>query len=257
MIESPKNQRIKDLIKLREGKNRRKLGLFTLEGDREIERALASSFKINEVFVCESRLSSLGASILSQVDKSPIFVSEQVFQKIALRESVGGIVATAFPKEYSLSDLEHSDSPFLIVVESVEKPGNLGAILRTADGVGADAVVVLDPKADVFNPNSIRSSLGAAFSVPTIVCDTDQFLSFSQSNKIQLVAASPHSDKSYTAVNYKVGTAIILGSEAHGLSDVWEDSSNTVKIPMLGVCDSLNVSVSAAILAYEVLRQRS
>lgn len=257
MIESFKNQKVKDLLKLREGKNRRKSGLILLEGDREIQRALANDFDLIELFACTSKLSDLSREILESQSRDVRYVSEQVFEKIALRETVGGLLATAKPKYFSLSDLNMDRTGFYLLAERVEKPGNLGAILRTADGVGADAVILLDQVTDVFNPNAIRSSLGAVFSVPTVSVTANEFIDFAKGHDIQLVSASPFSDKVYTEVDYTQATALVFGSEAFGLSDIWKVEGESVKIPMLGICDSLNVSVSAAILAYEVLRQRS
>ncbi|SME88043.1 RNA methyltransferase, TrmH family [Pseudobacteriovorax antillogorgiicola] len=256
MIESLKNQKIKDLIKLRDGKHRRRMQRFLLEGDRETDRAIRNGIQVLEIYACKASLGELGKSLVEKNPDLVTWVSPAVFEKIALRDSTGGLCSVGQPRYAYLDDLPR-ENLFLIVAEGLEKPGNLGAILRTADGAGADGLVLLDETADLYNPNCIRASLGAAFSVPVIRSRHQEFLDFCQQHKVQLVTASPHSDSFYYGLDLKSSAAIVLGSEAHGLSGFWESHGTAVKIPMLGVCDSLNVSVSAAILAYEVRRQRS
>ena len=258
MIESPKNQKIKDLVKLREGKHRRRTGTFLLEGDREIERALTGGFQLTDLFICQDFVSDLGRKLESEFNGMVHQVSPSVFEKIALRETTGGICAVSKQKYSALNELFQLEAPLLLVVESVEKPGNLGAILRTADGAGVDGVLILDEKADIFNPNSIRASLGAVFTVPVAKSENAaEVLELCHRNKVQIVAASPHSEIPYYDSDLTKSVAIVLGSEAFGLSDVWEKAGVPVKIPMLGVCDSLNVSVSAGVLVYEARRQRT
>lgn len=257
-ISSIKNQKIKDLIKLREGKNRRRQGRFIIEGEREFFQAVDHQLEIIEVFVYEPALSPELLSRLSSKTFPKTYVSHEVFQKIVIREGSGGICAVGACRYFSLEDIvpsESSEDLIFLASEGVEKPGNLGAILRTADGAGVAAVLVLDEVVDVYNPNCIRASLGAVFSIPVIQCSGMAFKKFCEENHIAMAAASPFASDYYFEKDFRGHTAIILGSEAKGLSKLWDDSS-LIKIPMAGMCDSLNVSVAAAIILYDVVRQK-
>lgn len=256
LIESPKNSRVKELIKLRDSRTRRKLNRFILEGDREVLRAIRSGIEITQLFVCAEYLREEGQEAIKESGIDPFFISPLVFEKLALRSMSGGLVATAIPRYYELSHLDETPNPFILVVETVEKPGNLGAILRTADGSGADMVVVLDQTTDIYNPNCIRASLGGLFSVPVAKLNTDQFVDYCQREAVQVLAASPDGKAPYYESDLRGPTALIFGSEALGLSPLWSEIATLISIPMHGICDSLNVSVSAAIISYELRRQR-
>ena len=185
-------------------------------------------------------------------------VSAKVLEKLAYGERHEGIIAVIKTPLLSLKDLKLSKEPLVVVLESLEKPGNLGAVLRTCDGVGVEAVLVCDPKTDVYNPNVIRSSTGTIFSIPVVCGSSSEISSFLKSKKIKICASTPAATKSYTQADFKGAWALVLGSESEGLSDFWLKLADlTVKIPMNGLADSLNVSISAAVILYEALRQRS
>lgn len=185
-------------------------------------------------------------------------VSPEVYEKIAYRGSTEGIIAEVRTREMRLEDLDLKENPLIMVLESVEKPGNLGAILRSADAAGADAVIVCDPLTDLFNPNLIRSSIGGIFSVPTVACSSEQAIRWLKANRIQILTAQLQDSSYYYDTDMRKGTAIVMGTEATGLTDTWREAADAhILIPMLGRLDSLNVSVSAAILLFEAVRQRS
>lgn len=185
-------------------------------------------------------------------------VSPEVYEKIAYRGSTEGVIAEVRTREMHLEDLELKENPLIMVLESVEKPGNLGAILRSADAAGADAVIVCDPLTDLFNPNLIRSSIGGIFSVPTVACSSEQAIRWLKANRIQILTAQLQDSSYYYDTDMRKGTAIVMGTEATGLTDIWREAADAhILIPMLGRLDSLNVSVSAAILLFEAVRQRS
>lgn len=185
-------------------------------------------------------------------------VSDKVMGKLAYGERHESIIALAKTPVLTLKDLKLSNHPLIVVLESLEKPGNLGAILRTCDGVGVEAVLVCDPKTDIYNPNVIRSSTGVVFSIPVVCATYEGIFSFLRSKKIKICASQPQGQKLYTQADFKGSWALVLGSEDKGLSEVWSTCADvTVKIPMKGHADSLNVSISAAIILYEALRQRS
>jgi TrmH family RNA methyltransferase len=192
------------------------------------------------------------------VNDDDIEVSTAVYEKIAYRGSTEGIVAVVREKRLSLNDLQLSRSPLLMVLERVEKPGNLGAILRSADAAKADAVIVCDPLTDLYNPNLIRSSIGAIFSVPTVACTSEECIEFLKQKQIQILTAQLQDSNLYYDQDMKRATAIVMGTEATGLTDQWRQAATAhIRIPMLGKMDSLNVSVSAAILLFEAVRQRA
>lgn len=260
MIQSLQNPRIKKAIKLREGKHRRKIGLFILEGARELERARLSGIEIQEVFVCEPSLSSKSKLLLKSLEGvSLTYVSQEVYQKLVVRSSgeLGGVCALAVPKIAPLEVFSTKEKALLIAVQSVEKPGNLGAILRTADAVGADGLVMLDSVTDLYSPQAIRASLGGIFNVPVAQCSSLEFMEFCNKWRVNILAASPDASKNYHQCDLTSGTALVFGPEDKGLSPDWDRVGERVSIPMRGVCDSLNLSVSVGILAYEARRQRS
>ncbi len=261
MITSTSNPRIKSLIKLNRKSERISTGLMPVEGIREISRALKAGIEFREAFYCpdiangpqsKELVERLGAAGTQMTE-----VSSHVFGKIAYRERVGGIVAVAVRRDYPLGDLPAGDNPLLLVVDHIEKPGNLGAVFRSADGAGATGIIVSDPSAEISNPNVIRASLGTVFSVPKAVAPAQDVIRWLKARRIAIIAATPDADTAWSDVDLTLPTAIVLGSEDRGLGDEWLNAADVrVNIPMRGRADSLNVSAAAAILLYEALRQR-
>lgn len=261
-ISSPSNQTIKDLVRLKERKSDRCERSFIVEGRREIERALSCGYRLEELYYCPDELEGDLDSLLKIAQCERLAeVSKQAFSKVATREGSDGLIALFEAKTLRTEDISSrakGEDLFVMVLENVEKPGNLGAVLRTADAIGVHGVILLGHEVDIWNPNVIRSSLGGVFSVPVVYLSNDRFFSFCRENKLSVVAAAlTQKSSSLLQVNLKGPLAIVLGSEAHGISDeVLRKSDHQVLIPMLGVCDSLNVSVAAGIFAFEAMRQR-
>ena len=257
-ISSLQNTKVKQLVALQQkSSERRKQGVFVVEGIRELQHCLNAGYTINSIFFCPELTDTGALSSLLSESIASYEVSPEVYEKIAYRGSTEGVIATVQSKQLALKDLHLSQQPLLIVLESVEKPGNLGAILRSADAAGADAVIICDPLTDLYNPNLIRSSIGAIFSVPCIACSSDDCINFLKQNNINSLTAQLQDSKLYYDTDMTCGTAIIMGTESTGLTDVWRKAADAhIRIPMLGQLDSLNVSVSAAILLFEAVRQR-
>ena len=258
-ITSLQNPKIKNIGKLGKPKERRDQNLFVIEGARELSLAVTARYDIESVFVCfELFAKSDYPDVLETIADDKVFeVTLAVFEKVAYREGSDGIIALACPHRHKLSDLQLSDNPFIIILEAVEKPGNLGAILRTADAAQADAVIVCDPSTDVYNPNAIRSSVGCIFTVPIAVCSSKEALAFLRERKIKSLAAELQASVWYQDTDFTCPTAIVMGTEADGLTGFWlENADARIKIPMRGKIDSLNVSVSTAVLTFEAMRQR-
>lgn len=281
LITSTQNPTIKNLLLLREkARERKKQQLFLVEGIREIRLAIEAGYAMSLLIYCpeifENQFDSQhSGSIHSKTsipitnDASLVFpvpvgdqtelleVSRNVFNRIALRQDDGGILACAIPQPNSLEDLKLPDNPFLLVLESVEKPGNLGAMLRTADAAGIDAVIVCNPGTDLYNPNTIRSSLGSFFTNQIALASSETCIKWLHQQKKNAFGAALSGNTFYTDADYTIPSAIIMGSEAWGLSEQWiKACDRLIKIPMLGKVDSLNVSTSAAILLFEGVRQR-
>ena len=255
MITSTQNQRIKHLLLLQQkSAQRRADGLFVVEGRREVEHCLSAGFTIRTAFVCEE-IADASFSLPQGVEVVP--VAQNVYERIAYRGGTEGIVAVVEARKTALNDLKLSASPLIVVLESVEKPGNLGAVLRSADAAGADAVIVCDPLTDLYNPNLIRSAVGALFTVPCVACSTEECIAFFKSKGIKILTAQLQDSSLYYDTPMTGPTAIVMGTEATGLTDQWRKAADAhIRIPMLGRLDSLNVSVSAAILLFEAVRQR-
>jgi TrmH family RNA methyltransferase len=254
-ITSLHNPKIKDLLLLCEkSKERRERGLFVVEGVREVTRALAAGYEAETVFVCESYLSEPLA-----VEPDKVFaVSPEVYERIAYRGGTEGVVAILRTREYRLEALSLPENPLILVLESVEKPGNIGAVLRSADAAGVDAVLICDPLTDLWNPNLIRASLGACFSVPTVCCTSQAAAAWLKQHGIAILTAQLQDSELYYDTDMTRGTALVMGTEDRGLSPFWREQANAhIRIPMAGMMDSLNVSVSAAILCFEAVRQRN
>ena len=281
IITSTQNARIKHVVALQQKSSlRREEGLFVVEGQREIEHCMECGYEIVELFTVDGLrftndgLSSCVPTVASgkaertddytKGQKKPYIVSSQVYEKMAYRGSTEGIIAVAKVKDHRLfsflappSSLLDKPNPFIVVLESVEKPGNLGAILRSADAANVDAVIVCDPLTDLYNPNLIRASIGAIFTVPVAVCTSQECIAFLKERKIKILTAQLQDSYDYYDYDMRQGTAIVMGTESTGLTQQWREAADAhIRIPMLGHLDSLNVSVSAAILMYEAVRQR-
>ncbi|MBQ7162971.1 MAG: RNA methyltransferase [Bacteroidales bacterium] len=261
LISSWQNPKIKQLVRLQgKARERREQQLAVVEGAREITIALGNGYQPEQLFVCEELYArSDYRDLLQRVPESRcVGLTRGVFEKLAYREGSDGVLALLRAKSHRLDDLTLSDNPFLIVLEAVEKPGNLGAILRTADAARADAVVVCDPLTDIYNPNVVRSSIGCLFSVPVAVCSSEEALSWMHQKGIKAYAAELQASSWYHEQDFRGPSAVVMGTEADGLSPFWLDHADArIKIPMRGLIDSLNVSVSTAILTFEAMRQRN
>jgi TrmH family RNA methyltransferase len=260
-IISTTNPRIRNIMKLQSGsRERRRKNLFVIEGYREISRAIVSGIEIKELYVC-GELDRQGRSgeLSGQDARIEVYeVGKDAFARIAYREGSDGLMALAVPRNLNLNELELSLNPLILIVESVEKPGNLGAIMRTADAAGIDAVIVCDPLTDIYNPNAIRSGVGCIFTRQVVACTSGEALEWLRHKKIKVFAAAL-SEKAivYHTVDFMGPTALVMGTEATGLSQEWlERSDAQIIIPMKGVADSMNVSTSAAVLIFEAVRQR-
>jgi len=261
-ITSLSNPKVKRVLQLRKSAQRKDEGLTIIEGTREVAAALDARIRIDELYVLESKKRNASIrKIVEACEKAKVAVyeaSESVFEKISYGEQRDGIIAIGKPCTNSLSSLKVSAQSLFVIVEEVEKPGNVGAILRTCDAAGVNAVLFCNPKTDLYNPNVIRASLGAVFSVPAIVASCDEIFMFLKSHKIKICASLPQADMLYTQADYKNAVAIVVGSEDDGLTQFWQDKADMrVRIPMKGKMDSLNVSTATGILLYEAIRQRN
>ncbi len=257
MITSLANNIVKEAIDLKKSGVRKKNGLILIDGLREIEMALRGQVEIVSLFYC-SRCNEDRAGILNKIEADKrVEISESVLKKISYKENPDGFVAVAKPKHKSLADIKLSANPLIIILENVEKPGNLGGIIRTAYATGVEAVIINDGQTDMYNPNVIRASEGHVFTENIISASVDETLKWVKAHKIKTFGAATIGAKNYTDMDYSAPTAIVLGSEAQGLGKKWLDKADQlIKIPMKEGIDSLNVSVSAAVIVYEAVRQR-
>jgi TrmH family RNA methyltransferase len=261
-ITSRQNTRVKEAAKLRSARQRTRQSRFLIDGAREIVRALDSNIEIAEAFICPKLCTLEDAhTAISQLKSSDALVADvtpEVFEKLAFGERNDGIVVVAKTPNRDLSQLDLPPKPLVAVLEGLEKPGNVGAILRTADGAGFDAVIVADGNTDLFNPNTIRASLGTIFANQVYSATNEETFAKLQELQLPIYAARPDANQNYTTVDYQNGATVLLGNEAQGLSSFWNQKEvSPVHLPMHGIADSLNVSVTAAILFYEANRQRS
>ena len=257
IITSTQNPKVKHLMLLQQkSAERKKEGVFIVEGCQEITHCINNHLPIITLYYCRSLWDQDYSALLSQASQC-IEVAEKVYEKMAYRGSTEGLMAIVETKTLSLHDLKLSESPLIIVLEKVEKPGNLGAILRSADAAHADAVIVCDPLTDIYNPNIIRSSVGAVFTVPCVACSSEECIAYLKKHDIQILTAQLQDSHLYYDIDMKRATAIIMGTESTGLTQQWRLAADAhIRIPMLGQIDSLNVSVSTAILLFEAVRQR-
>jgi len=262
-ISSLQNPLVKQIVLLKEkSRERRNLGLFVLEGKRELSMAIKANYKIETLLyfpeiITEDSILNLIEGLKNKPEM--IQVSNAVYQKIAYRHSTEGVVAIVKQKSHVLDELQlKNDQTLILVAEAPEKPGNIGAILRTADAANLDAVLIANPKGDLYNPNIIRSSIGCLFTNNIAIGSTSEIIVFLKDRNIDIYCAALSASENYTKVNFTKAAAIIVGTESTGLSNEWlEASSQNMIIPMEGEIDSMNVSVSAAILIFEAKRQRS
>lgn len=259
-INSLQNSRIKDAVRLRERRERNETDLFLIEGYRELRRAVDAGLPLEAFFYSPELFLGENEDLLLQESSVREFFccTPEVFKKISYRDRPDGLLAIARQNHRSLASLQLSKNPFLLVAECIEKPGNLGSILRSSDAVGVDAVLVCDPMTDIHNPNVVRSSVGTLFTQPVLEADGEETIAFLRREKIAMVAATPHADLEYTQADLTGPIAIAVGAEQIGLSDRWMQNADIkVRIPMRGAADSLNVAAATTLLLYEVLRQRT
>ncbi len=261
-ITSTANPRVKAAAKLRNSRQRALQGRFAINGLREIGRALDGGMKLDEVFACPELCTDAECDDLVErlrkTNAAWFDVSRSVFEVLAYGSRMDGIVAIAEIPRRTLSDLELPDRPLIAVIEGVEKPGNVGAVLRSADGAGVSAVIVADGAGDLYNPNAIRASMGTIFTLPVVAATSAEIIAWLREHKFAIFATRVDGAAEYTACNFTGQCAIVLGSEDEGLSQAWlGDDITAIRLPMCGVADSLNVSATAAVLFYEALKQRS
>lgn len=286
-VTSAQNRKIKTLLALQEkARLRKEMGLFVVEGRRELEHCVRAGFEIDTLFYCPEILGAAADLGLHLPGTGPhsanaqsggsqpevrlpireileragqlIEVTKDLYEKIAYRGGTEGVIAEVKVRERRLEELELNEDPLVVVLEGVEKPGNLGAVLRSADAAGADAVLVCDPLTDLYNPNLIRASIGAVFTVPVACCSSEEAIAWLKKNQINIYTAQLQDSEWYYDTDMRRGSAIVIGTEATGLTAAWREAADAhIRIPMLGELDSLNASVSAAILLYEAVRQRN
>ncbi len=257
-ITSPQNPRIKQVLQLQQkSQERTRQGLFVLEGQRELSHALVRGWQAHSIFLCP-QLAGADYQLPEQLHDVPLFeVTPQVYARMAYREGTEGVIAVMHQHEHTLDTLHWEGNPLFVVLEGVEKPGNVGAILRSADAAGVTGVILADARADLYNPNLIRSSIGSLFTVPVAVATTQQCIQHLQQHGVSILTAQLQDSELYYNTPMQQSTAIVMGTEATGLTDAWRKAATAhIRIPMLGQLDSLNVSVSAAILMFEAVRQR-
>jgi TrmH family RNA methyltransferase len=261
-IRSTQNQRVKDAIKLRQRGGRDKQARFAVDGLREISQAIAAGVELVEAFVCQELCQSeLHRQLLSELQQQQVAiatVTKAVWNKLAYGDRHDGILAVAAMRQADWSSVPGVDCPLILVLEGIEKPGNVGAILRTADAAGVTAVILSEPRTDLYNPNTIRASLGAVFLTPVIVSSNEEVAHWLAAQSVTPYVSRLDASAAYDTVNLAGPAAIVLGSEAKGVSDFWLNEKYLgIRLPMLGQVDSLNVSSAAAVLMYEAVRQRA
>ena len=257
-ITSVQNPYIKSLLQLQDkAKVRRQTGTFIIEGKREILLAVTGGYKLETVLYMPEFVDIDDVCAYRLLGIEQIEISKDVYQKLAYRDTTEGIITIAKVKSLSLKDLKLSENPLILIAESLEKPGNVGAILRTADAANVDAVIIANPKSDLYNPNVVRSSVGCLFTNQIATGSTEEVIAFLKENKINFYSATLQNSTSYHTQDYTKPTALVVGTEATGLTQPWRDeATQNIIIPMQGEIDSMNVSVAAAVLLFEAKRQR-
>tara|TARA_B110000093_G_scaffold136149_1_gene145885 strand:- start:464 stop:1261 length:798 start_codon:yes stop_codon:yes gene_type:complete len=258
-ISSLQNPFIKQLVQLKEkSKLRKQTGLFIIEGKREVSLAIKGNYTIETLYYYADLFSAAEAAALGAYGIDIIEISKPVYEKVAHRETTEGVIAVAKTKDLSLDNLKlSSKNPLILVAESPEKPGNIGALLRTADAANIDAVIIANPLTDLYNPNIIRSSVGGVFTVPLATGSTKEVIAYLKRNNISIYSAILQESVAYDSIDFKTSSALVIGTESSGLTDEWrDDSTANIQIPMEGKLDSMNLSVAAGILIFEAKRQR-
>ncbi|MGC4021691.1 MAG: RNA methyltransferase [Cyclobacteriaceae bacterium] len=256
-ITSTQNPKVKSLMALEKPRERRKQQLFIIEGKKEIELAIEAGYKIGNIFFCDEIIDVSEIPAKLRDDKLVIPVAKTVFEKIAIREGTGGVIAVAEQKPHLLSQIKLKENPLILILEAIEKPGNLGAVLRTADAAGVDAVIICDPQTDFYNPNVIRSSVGCVFTNQLAAASSDETIDWLKKNKIKIFCTSLQAAHPYHQIDFRQPSAIVMGTEATGLSSTWTNNSDAnIIIPMQGKIDSMNVSNATAVVVFEAVRQR-
>lgn len=258
-ISSPQNPLIKQLALLKEkSRERKKTGQFLIEGKRELSLAIKGGYKIETLLFFPDLFSESEAKAMSNNGIEIIEISKEVFQKLAHRDTTEGVIALVTSKIHTLDRLKlESKNPLLLVAEAPEKPGNIGALLRTADAANVDAVIIANPKSDLYNPNIIRSSVGCVFTTEIGMASSEDVIAFLKTYNFNIFSAILQESEPYHSQDYTLPTAIVVGTEATGLTQEWRDAATqNISIPMQGVIDSMNVSVAAGILVFEAKRQR-
>jgi TrmH family RNA methyltransferase len=257
VITSLQNQKIKNVVALEKARERKRENLLVVEGVKEISLAISARYDFETVFFCPDIISAEDAIELVPDERLLVPVTKAVFEKISYRESTGGVIGVARQKSHLLESLVLGKNPLVLVVESVEKPGNLGALLRTADAARLDAVIICDPSTDFYNPNVIRSSLGCVFTNQVASATSAETIAWLRKNGLAIFCTSLQAAKPYHEIDFTVPGAIVMGTEATGLSELWTNSSDAnIIIPMQGSIDSMNVSTAAAVVIFEAKRQR-
>lgn len=257
LITSPQNPKVKQALALAKSRERKKHGLFLLEGWREFQHAIHAGYAAESVFFDPNQVADEDLLSVVNDDRLLLPVSPAVFARIAYREGTAGVVAVIRARTHRLEDLHLRDNPLIVVVEGVEKPGNLGALLRTADAANVDAVIIGDPLVEFYNPNVIRSSVGTVFTRQLAAASSADAIAWLKEHGIAIFCTHLEAATPYTEVDFKGPSAIVMGTEATGLSEAWvEHSTANIIIPMRGVIDSMNVSAAAAVVIFEAVRQR-
>ncbi|MDE1206851.1 TrmH family RNA methyltransferase [Tenacibaculum larymnensis] len=259
-ISSTQNAYIKELLKLQEkSRERKKKGLFLVEGQREISLVLKGGYEIDTVLFVPELFTEENLTEIKNQTANCIEITKEVYQKLAYRDTTEGIIAVVKSKSFDLDAIEfNTTTPLVLIMEGIEKPGNIGAMLRTADAANVDAVFIANPKSDIFNPNIIRSSVGCVFTNQIGVGSSEEIIAFLQKKNIHIYSATLQNSNEYHKNDYTKATALVVGTEATGLTQIWRDEAiQNINIPMQGEIDSMNVSVAAAILTFEAKRQRN
>ncbi len=258
-ITSPQNPFIKQLVQLKEkSRERKKIGQFLIEGKRELSLSIKGGYEVETVLFFPELFSESEVKAMSQYNLEIIEISKEVFQKLAHRDTTEGVIAVVNSKSHQLETLKlESKNPLILVAEAPEKPGNIGALLRTADAANVDAVIIANPKSDLYNPNIIRSSVGCVFTTEIAMASSEDVIAFLKKYNFNIFAAILQESEPYHTQDYTLPTAIVVGTEATGLTQEWRDAAtHNISIPMQGDIDSMNVSVAAGILIFEAKRQR-
>lgn len=258
-ITSPANQLVKDLVALKKAAKRKKKDLIIVDGEREVAAACASGWPVEKLFICEKLFKKGGVAgrYFGLSESQLVSVTAEIFHKISYKDNPDGFLATIKPREIDINEVKLSNNPLIIVLEAVEKPGNIGAIIRTAAATGVDLIIINSSQTDLYNPNVIRASEGEIFSQKLVKMSVSETVLWLRTNNIRSFGALTDGSTDYTKADLSSKAAIVLGSEADGLSSEWRrEVDERIKIPMAGKIDSLNVSVATAVITFEALRQR-